>query len=184
MILKEHKTAIYCAGLLIILSVWVILFAGALSAFSLIRTALLLILSYIAMVIDIKTKQIPNTLILVMIAGWLFLITPMMFINTESGARILVDSIYGLLLGGGLFLSVYLLSRKGLGGGDVKFMSAAGLYLGFSGTIPVILFGTVLAALTGLVLILLKKINRKDSIPLAPFLFIGIIITVFLSSGR
>jgi prepilin signal peptidase PulO-like enzyme (type II secretory pathway) len=70
-----------------------------------------------------------------------------------------------------------------LGGGDVKFMSVAGLYLGFSGTIPVILFGTVIAALTGLVLILLKKINRKDSIPLAPFLFIGIIITVFLSSG-
>jgi prepilin signal peptidase PulO-like enzyme (type II secretory pathway) len=181
--LKEHKTAIYCAGLLIILSVWVIMFAGALSAFSLFRTALLIILSYIAMVIDINTKQIPNELILVMIAGWLLLILPMVFFDTESGIRILVDSVYGLLIGGGLFLLVYLLSRKGLGGGDVKFMSAAGLYLGFSETIPVILFGTIIAALTGFVLILLKKINRKDSIPLAPFLFIGIIITVFLSSG-
>jgi prepilin signal peptidase PulO-like enzyme (type II secretory pathway) len=182
--LKEHKTAVYCAGLLITLSVWLIMFAGALSAFSLFRTALLIILSYIAMVIDINTKQIPNALILAMIAGWLLLITPMVFLNTENGIRILVDSVYGLLLGGGLFLLVYLLSRKGLGGGDVKFMSAAGLYLGFSGTIPVILFGTIIAALTGLVLILLKKINRKDSIPLAPFLFIGIIITVFLISGH
>ena len=182
--LKEHKTAICCAGLLIILSVWVIMFAGALSAFSLFRTSLLIILSYIAMVIDIKTKHIPNILILVMIAGWLLLIIPMLFFDTENGIMVLVDSIYGLLLGGGLFLLVYLLSRKGLGGGDVKFMSAAGLYLGFSGTIPVILFGTVIAALTGLVLILLKKINRKDSIPLAPFLFIGILITVFLSSGQ
>lgn len=168
---------------MIILSAWVILFAGALSAFTLIRTAMLIILSYIAMVIDIKTKQIPNVLIIIMITGWLLLITPMLFIDTEHGIKFLVDSIYGLLLGGGLFLLVYLLSRKGLGGGDVKFMSAAGLYLGFSGTIPAILFGTIIAALTGLVLILLKKINRKDSIPLAPFLFIGIIITVFLSSG-
>jgi prepilin signal peptidase PulO-like enzyme (type II secretory pathway) len=160
------------------------MFAQALSTFSLLRTALLIILSYIAMVIDIKTKHIPNMLILVMFAGWLLLITPMMFFDTETGIKVLIDSIYGLLLGGGMFLLVYLLSRKGLGGGDVKFMSAAGLYLGFSGTIPVILFGTILAALTGLVLIMLKKINRKDSIPLAPFLFIGIIITVFLSSGR
>jgi prepilin signal peptidase PulO-like enzyme (type II secretory pathway) len=135
------------------------------------------------MVIDINTKQIPNALILAMIAGWLLLILPMVFFDTENGIRILVDSVYGLLIGGGLFLAVYLLSRKGLGGGDVKFMSVAGLYLGFSGTIPVILFGTIIAALTGLVLILLKKINRKDSIPLAPFLFIGIIITVFLNSG-
>jgi prepilin signal peptidase PulO-like enzyme (type II secretory pathway) len=135
------------------------------------------------MVIDIKTKHIPNILVLAMIAGWLLVIMPMVFIDTENGISLLVDSIYGLLMGGGLFLLVYLLSRKGLGGGDVKFMSAAGLYLGFSGTIPVILFGTILAALTGLVLIMLKKINRKDSIPLAPFLFIGIIITVFMNSG-
>jgi len=181
--LKDHKAKIYCAGLLIILSVWVILFAETLSMFLLFRTGLLIILSYIAMVTDINTKQIPNALILAMLAGWLLLIMPMIFIDMENGIRVLMDSIYGLLLGGGLFLLVYLLSRKGLGGGDVKFMSVAGLYLGFSATIPVILFGTILAALTGLVLILLKKINRKDSIPLAPFLFIGILITVFLNNG-
>jgi len=58
-------------------------------------------------------------------------------------------------------------------------MAAAGLYLGFSETVPAILYGTVLAALVGLVLILLKKIGRKDTMPLAPFLFAGIIITVF-----
>jgi prepilin signal peptidase PulO-like enzyme (type II secretory pathway) len=182
--LKKHKTAVYCAGLVILLSVWVLMFSGVLSAFSVIKTAMLIVLSYTAMVIDINTKRIPNALILAMIAGWLLLITTMVFIDIEIGAGVFIDSIYGLLLGGGLFLLVYLLSRKGLGGGDVKFMSAAGLYLGFSGTIPAILFGTIIAALTGLVLILLKKINRKDSIPLAPFLFIGIIITVFLSSGR
>jgi prepilin signal peptidase PulO-like enzyme (type II secretory pathway) len=136
------------------------------------------------MIIDIKTKTIPNILILVMLAGWLLLLTPMLFFNAEYGIKALTDSIYGFLLGGGLFLSVYLLSRKGLGGGDVKFMAVAGLYLGFSGTIPAIFIGTTFAALTGLVLILLKKINRKDSIPLAPFLFIGIVITVFMSSGQ
>ena len=179
MSLKEHKTAIFCAGFFIIMFVWLVVAASSLSAFSLIRSALLILLSYIAMVFDINTKRIPNMLVLIMIAGWLMLMLPMIFIDTENGIKLLADSLYGLMIGGGLFLLVYLLSRKGLGGGDVKFMAAAGLYLGFAGTVPVILYGTVLAAVVGLVLILLKKINRKDAMPLAPFLFIGIMITIF-----
>ena len=177
--LKEHKIAIFCTGFFIIMFVWLVVAASALSAFSLIRSAILILLSYIAMVFDINTKRIPNMLVLIMIAGWLMLMLPMLFIDTENGIRLLADSLYGLMIGGGLFLLVYLLSRKSLGGGDVKFMAAAGLYLGFAGTVPVILYGTVLAAVVGLVLILLKKIDRKDAMPLAPFLFIGIMITVF-----
>jgi len=177
--LKEHKTAMYLAGIMVIMLVWLIVIASELPAFSIIRSSLLIILSYAAMVFDINTKRIPNALVLAMIAGWLLLVIPMIFIDMENGLNILTDSIYGLLVGGGLFLLVYLISRRGLGGGDVKFMAAAGLYLGFSETIPAILYGTVLAALTGLVLIILKKIGRKDTMPLAPFLFAGIIITVF-----
>jgi prepilin signal peptidase PulO-like enzyme (type II secretory pathway) len=59
-------------------------------------------------------------------------------------------------------------------------MAGAGLYLGFSGIIPSMLYGTVLAALTGLALMLLRKIGRKDTIPLAPFLYVGMLITVLL----
>ena len=59
-----------------------------------------------------------------------------------------------------------------LGGGDVKFVAAAGLFLGFARIIPATLYGTILAALTGLALIALKKIGRKDKMPLAPFLYI------------
>jgi len=177
--LKAHKFTIYFTGFIIILLLWLILSAGKLSPFYLIRSALLIILSYIAMVFDINTKRIPNALVLTMIAGWLMIMIPMIFIDTENGVMILTDSLYGLLAGGGLFLLVYVLSRKGLGGGDVKFMAAAGLYLGFAGTVPAILYGTVIAAIVGLILILLKKIKRKDTMPLAPFLFAGIMITIF-----
>jgi len=177
---KESKNLVYIAGCLIIMSIWLIVCVGELSAFSLLRYALLIALSYIAMILDINTKRIPNTLVLLMLAGWLIMGIPMLIIDTENGIRLLVDSLSGLLIGGGLFLLVYIVSRKGLGGGDVKFMAAVGLYLGFAKTVPAILYGTVLAAITGLILMLLKKIKRKDSIPLAPFLFAGIMIAVFL----
>ena len=176
---KERKIAIYSAGLIIIVLVWLIVFTAELSGFQLIWSALLIVLSYIVMVFDINTKRIPNALIIIMIAGWWLMIMPALLFDTENGIRLLIDSFFGLLIGGGLFLLVYYVSRKNLGGGDVKFMSVAGLYLGFAETIPVILYGSVLAAITGVVLILLKIIGRKDTIPLAPFLFVGIMITIF-----
>jgi len=179
MIKKQSKTLLYGAAFILILLVWLIVCAGELTTFLLLRFTLIISFSYLAMLFDIKQKRIPNTLVLGMFAGWIVLITIKLLIDNENGIILLADGVLGLLIGGGVFLSVYLLSRKGLGGGDVKFMAAAGLYLGLSRTIPAILYGTILAALTGAVLILLKKITRKDSVPLAPFLFAGIMITVF-----
>ena len=178
---KDLKITLYCSGLFIVLSIWLIVCAAELSAFTILKTALLIILSYTAMLFDIHTKRIPNTLVLIMIVGWLVLIIPVLLSDVSIGIGLLIDSVYGVLIGGGLFLLVYILSKKGLGGGDVKYMAVVGLYLGFLKTTHAILFGTVIAALTGLILISLKKIGRKDTMPLAPFLFIGIMITVFLS---
>ena len=142
---------------------------------------LIIIFGYIVAVGDLKAKRIPNSVLLAMFASWALVISYQVAVNTEQSITPLMDSAAGFVVGGGLFLLVYLISGKGLGGGDVKFMAVAGLYLGLGATITVILCGTILAALTGTVLILLKKIGRKDAIPLAPFLYTGILLTVFLN---
>jgi Flp pilus assembly protein protease CpaA len=148
--------------------------------FILLWSALIVIFGYVAAILDLKTKRIPNGLILTIIAAWIITMTPKLFMDTGNAVTLLADSALGAAICGGLFLLVYLISRKGLGGGDVKFMTVAGLFLGLGGAIPAMLYGTILAALTGLALILLKKIGRKDTIPLAPFLYTGILIAVFL----
>jgi len=176
---KDRKVVLYGAGLIIVMSIWIAMRAGELSALSLLKLALLIIFSYIAMIIDVRTRQIPNKLVFMMFVVWLLLIMPLTLYGTQVGIRALTDSLLGLITGGGLFLLVYLISRKGLGGGDVKFMATVGLYLGFANTLPAILYGTVLAAIFGLVLLLLKKIRSKDTMPLAPFMFVGIMITIF-----
>jgi len=178
--LKENrKIALYCGGLFLILIVWLAMRAAELSALSLLKLTLLIIFSYIAMIMDILNKKISNKLILVMLIVWMLLILPLSLCDTQVGIRELTDALLGLLTGGGLFLLVYLINRKGLGGGDVKLMAAVGLYLGFANTLPAILYGTVLAALFGLVLLLARKIGSKDTMPLAPFMFVGIMITLF-----
>jgi len=148
--------------------------------FTLIFHVMILIFGGIAAVFDIKTRRIPNKLVLVMLAAWILAVVPKLFLDIDAAVAHMVNSILGFLIGGGLFVLVYLLSRKGLGGGDVKFMAVSGLYIGFGGAISTIFIGSVLAAITGGALILFKKIKRKDPIPLVPFLFAGILVTVLL----
>lgn len=152
---------------------------GRIDEFILLQCVLITVFGYVATVFDIKSKRIPNGLILMMLGAWVLVIMPKLFLDIDMAVLLLKDAAFGFVVGGGLFLFVYVISRKGLGGGDVKFMAAAGLYIGFAGVISAMLYGTVLAGLTGLLLLLLKKIGRKDTMPLAPFLYIGILITVF-----
>jgi len=176
---KGYMLAITIAIFTVILVLWLVFFAGKLNTFFILRSIMLITFSFMAMLIDIRKRCIPNKLVLGMFTGWLLLMASKLLPDTQAGIPILTDSVVGMLIAGGVFMSVYLLSRRGLGGGDVKFMAVAGLYLGLDGTLPAILYGTVLAALSGLILIALKRIKRKDTIPLAPFLFAGIMITVF-----
>ena len=127
-----------------------------------------------------RSKRVPNKLVGAMAAAWILVIVPQLFFQTEKALAIMLSGLIGFVMAGLLFLVVYLISRKGLGGGDVKLMAAAGLYLGVNGVLPAMLYGSVLASVFALVLILAKKIGRKDAIPLVPFLYVGMLLTMFL----
>ena len=106
------------------------------------------------------------------------ILVPQLFIHPETGLSLLLSGAVGALFAGVVFLTVYFVSRRGLGGGDVKLMTVFGLYLGLDSVVPAMLYGTLLAAAAGGILILLKKVGPKDAIPLVPFLYIGVVLTV------
>ena len=181
MITKEKcKLLLPYAGLPVIIAAMMVFLIKRVDTFIFLWLILIAIFGYIVAVSDLTTKRIPNTIILVMFGAWVLTMAPKLIVDTENALSLLFDALLGFAVGGGLFLIVYLVSKKGLGGGDVKFMAATGLYTGFSGTLTAMLCGSVLAALTGLILILAKKIGRKDPMPLAPFIYAGILITIFM----
>lgn len=133
---------------------------------------------YGAAVSDIRRRIVPNRLLLYMLGVWCLILIPQLFLQTEQALVLVISGVLGLLLAGILLLMVYGLSRRGLGGGDVKFMAAAGLYLGVEQVLAVLLIGSVAAAITGIGLIVAKKIGRSDAIPLIPFLYLGMVVTI------
>jgi leader peptidase (prepilin peptidase) / N-methyltransferase len=90
----------------------------------------------------------------------------------------IIDAMVGLCLGGGLFLLIAVLSRGGMGGGDIKLIAMIGAFLGWQAVLVTILFGAFLGALVGLSLIVMKKKGRKDPVPFGPFLAIGALIAM------
>ena len=140
----------------------------------------LLVFGYIAAVGDLREMRISNRLVGAMLCAWILVMVPQLFLQTEIAIATSISALIGALMSGVLLLVVYLVSRKGLGGGDVKFMTVSGLYLGADGVLPAMLYGAVLSAVVGLVLVLMKKIGIRDVIPLAPFLFAGMLIVMFI----
>ncbi|NLC41733.1 MAG: prepilin peptidase [Erysipelothrix sp.] len=64
----------------------------------------------------------------------------------------------------------------GLGGGDVKLMAVAGLYLGWQNVLVSFFIASITGGLYAIYLILFKKQGRKAEMPFGPFLCLGILI--------
>ncbi|MBI3815576.1 MAG: prepilin peptidase [Nitrospinae bacterium] len=90
-----------------------------------------------------------------------------------------LNSIKGLLIGGGLFYVAAVLSRGGMGGGDIKLIAMIGSFLGWKTTLLTIFLGSFIGSIVGITLMVLKKKGRKDMIPFGPFLSLGAIISIF-----
>ena len=81
-----------------------------------------------------------------------------------------LDSIAGLLIGGGFLLLVALVSNGGMGGGDVKLMGVLGFWLGWRLTITAMLLSFMLGAIISVPLLIFKIRGKKDAIPFGPFI--------------
>jgi len=121
-------------------------------------------------VIDYEHKIIPDRITL-----------PGIVLGLGAGSYLLdpLSSVLGFLLGGGLFYLLAILSRGGMGGGDIKFIAAAGALLGWQKVLLVIILGATLGSIIGLVLMIAQKKDRKSQIPFGPFLAIGTLIAIF-----
>ena len=95
------------------------------------------------------------------------------------------DMIAGAMVGGGIFLLAGIMGRlvtrrDSLGAGDIKLMTALGLSFGFAGTVFVTALTSVMSAFVFACGILLKKTDRHDEKPLAPFVAAASYIYLFI----
>ena len=90
-----------------------------------------------------------------------------------------IDSILGFFLGGALFYLVAVLSNGGMGGGDIKYIAAAGALVGWEKVLLIIFMGAFLGSIVSIFQIVVQKKSKKSLIPFGPFLSVATLITLF-----
>lgn len=119
-------------------------------------------------IIDLRYKIIPNQLNAYL--GILFLAYAIVFIPLNQW---LVGGLMGFGFPALITWVFYLLRGEiGLGGGDIKLFGILGIYLGPMGIIHNIFLSCFLGSLVGGLLILTKKLDRKNPIAFGPFIII------------
>lgn len=71
-----------------------------------------------------------------------------------------------------------LLIPGAFGGGDIKLMAAAGLFLGWQQTLLAMFFGILGGGFYGMYLLAAKKADKKDHFAFGPFLCVGIVLAM------
>lgn len=114
----------------------------------------------LAVVIDVRRNVLPNRLTypaiaLALVAAW-------------AGGT-MPDALTGMAVIGGVMLALLMTEPTGVGGGDVKMATAAGLLVGWGGLIPAIV-GMIVGSIVALVVM---RLTGRRSIAFGPVLLAG-----------
>jgi len=96
-----------------------------------------------------------------------------------------LEALLGLLIGGG---SLYLIAvlyevatkREGMGGGDIKLLAMLGAFLGWKSLLFILLVSSLVGAVVGISVMLVKGADMKYAVPFGPFLSIAAIAYLFV----
>lgn len=137
-----------------------------------------------AFIVDYKIQIIPNRLNLTIFeVGLVFL-----FVFGFSNLTIAKDMLFGMLIGGGIFLLITLIGgliagKEAMGLGDVKLMGALGLYFGVVNSIIISVLSFLIGGIISIIIIILRK-NREDGyIPFGPFIVLATFATIFIPTN-
>jgi leader peptidase (prepilin peptidase)/N-methyltransferase len=122
--------------------------------------------------IDLEHQIIPDAISLPAIAAGLALA----FVAPSRSA---VDALLGIAVGAGIPFAIVVLSRGGMGGGDIRLGALMGAFLGWRLAVLGIFLGVVLGGVLATVLLVTGLRGRKDRIPFGPFLAAGAAMSVF-----
>jgi leader peptidase (prepilin peptidase)/N-methyltransferase len=130
-------------------------------------------------VIDARTHRLPDRIVLPTLAALLLLVAVDAVSTGERAA--LLRALIGMLILGGFYAALRLLSRDGMGGGDVKLAAVIGLVLAWHGWSALAVGAAsafVLGAVHALVLLALRRADRSTRIAFGPWMIMGAVIGV------
>ncbi|MBC7765458.1 MAG: prepilin peptidase [Hyphomonadaceae bacterium] len=131
-------------------------------------TSVLLVIT----VIDFETYEIPDKILLVaFFVGIVYNIV-------RWDVNFSINSLIGFFAISVPLLLIAMLTKGSMGGGDIKLMAVAGLFIGWKLMLAAFFIAIVLGGLISVGLLWTSIKKRKDPIPFGPFLALGIYLSI------
>ncbi len=175
-IMKHQRLSIAVCIMYLIFAVTALIFykGREISFLEMTQCVLLWDAMFLIATIDLQVKKIPNKLLLVLLAVRVVFLVLTFFERPEDFAAILVSSLIGMALGGFIILVVLIMSKGQVGAGDLKLFAVIGFFFGLAGLIQIMMYSLFLSAVIAIVLLLSRKAKMKSTMPMAPFIFLGL----------
>lgn len=130
-----------------------------------------------------------SLMIIVFVSDFTYMLIPdkilLVFAIIFLGERIFLplspwwDSVAGAAVGFILLLFIAVISKGGMGGGDIKLFTVIGLALGVKTVLLSFFFATLFGALFGIIGLLLGKLEKGKPIAFGPYIGLGTLVAYF-----
>lgn len=121
---------------------------------------------------DLKNKSIS---IQIIVGGFILLFIMSIYLNQVSITSRIAGGAIGMVL-----IGVNAFTRGQVGIGDGIIIGVIGICFGFTLNVSILLVSLFLSALLSIILLVFKKVDRKQTIPFVPFILIGYLGVTFL----
>lgn len=130
---------------------------------------------------DYREQRIPNIFPFTMVVSGVILLAVGYFVSQNGAVAYIVSSITAtfFVIAGMAIAAV--LTKKGIGIGDIKLLGAVALTGGVYTVGSTMFFGMIACFIVAVVLLLSKKKTMKESLAFGPFIFVGYIISIYTS---
>lgn len=178
---KVKKIVFAILALLIVLSEIKIIFDNS-NIFSILKMNISLLCLAGAGCVDAREERIPNVFPATLALGAIAIHTICVALGTDGAIAYVSSSIFATIICALCLALVYLITKHGIGLGDIKLVCALSMMCGVYVICGTLFFGILTSALFAMFLIVFKKKSSKSYLPFGPFLFLGYILTIFLAS--
>lgn len=172
---RKDRILIALLAVLTVLFYWVTGKKGY-GALTMVNIGLLFVILLVAAGVDGRYQRIPNRLILSGFVGKGILLGLEIMQDADMAAEILAVSLIGCAVCFGLMFFLAVVTRQGIGYGDVKLFALIGFAVGLWDAYSILFYSALLAACYGGYLLLVAKAGKKREMPFAPFIFAGMYI--------
>lgn len=174
---KQRIVISIAAGLLCGVGSW-FAFTNSTNIINTVKSIITLLCLLCAAGIDYREHRIPNVIPLTLLVSAIILLLAGYLFRIDGAMSYVISSVFAVIAVVLFMVIASLLTKHGIGMGDIKLLGAFALMCGVPGVCGSLLVAMIACGIVAIILLIFKKTTIKGALPFAPFIFLGYIVTL------